>query len=221
RIPRVICPIGAGVMSSLGLLSSPVGFEIARSRRVALGAWNDAELRQYIATMWEEASLHLGRAGISPDDVTYSTWLDMRYIGQGYDIEIAVPDAAHGGLVEAIRLEFHAQYREAFGVSFESRSVEIVTWKVEARGPLPGHGSKYQLKQNHAPRSPCNGERLAWNPDIEQMTTWSVYDRYTLNSGFSIAGPALIEERESTCLVGPSDRLSIDDQLNITIEIGF
>ena len=85
RITRVIFPIGAGVMSALGLLVSPLGFEISRSRRVYLADLDAASFEGCIAPLVEEASGFLHRAGIA--DPHISTRLDMRHQGQGYAIE--------------------------------------------------------------------------------------------------------------------------------------
>ena len=47
-----------------------------------------------------------------------------------------------------------------------------------------------------------------------------VYDRYALRPGMEFAGPALVEERESTCVVGPETRIAVDAQLNLLLELG-
>ena len=138
RIPRVIFPIGAGVMSALGLLVSPLGFEVSRSRRVSLADLDAASFEGFIAPLVEEASGFLHRAGIA--DPHISTRLDMRYQGQGYEIEVTLPDGGIGagtGYAEVFaRLDelFRARYAEIFAETFLDEPLEIVSWKVEAAG---------------------------------------------------------------------------------------
>jgi N-methylhydantoinase A len=50
--------------------------------------------------------------------------------------------------------------------------------------------------------------------------TCPVYDRYALRTGATFSGPALIEERESTCVVGPGTQVSVDEMKNLVIELG-
>ena len=136
RILRVIFPIGAGVMSALGLLVSPLGFEISRSRRVCLADLDAASFEGLIAPLVEEASGFLHRAGIA--DPHISTRLDMRYQGQGYEIEVTLPGGSIGaGYAEVFaRLDelFRARYAEIFAETFLDEPLEIVSWKVEAAG---------------------------------------------------------------------------------------
>ena len=123
-------------MSALGLLASPLGFEISRSRRVCLADLDAASFEGLIAPLVEEASGFLHRAGIA--DPHISTRLDMRYQGQGYEIEVTLPGGGIGaGYAEVfVRLDelFRARYAEIFAETFLDEPLEIVSWKVEAAG---------------------------------------------------------------------------------------
>ena len=89
RIPRVIFPIGAGVMSALGLLVSPLGFEVSRSRRVYVADLDSGRFEEALAPLIDEASGFLRRAGV--EDPAIVCRLDMRFQGQGYEIEVTLP----------------------------------------------------------------------------------------------------------------------------------
>ena len=64
------------------------------------------------------------------------------------------------------------------------------------------------------------GERPAYFPPAGGFVTTPVYDRYRLGSGSTMAGPAIIEERESTAIIGPGGRVRVDDRLNIVVSLG-
>ena len=64
------------------------------------------------------------------------------------------------------------------------------------------------------------GARLAWDPRGECMVEWPVYDRYALSPGTTVNGPALIEERESTCVIGVSQTATVDAHYNLVAELG-
>ncbi|MBM3524997.1 MAG: hydantoinase/oxoprolinase family protein, partial [Alphaproteobacteria bacterium] len=93
KIPRVVCPTGAGVMSAFGLLTSPVGFELVRSRRVSLARLDAPQILGEFTALAAEADRLLGEAGVAAGEVTHRYRLDMRYEGQGYEIEVPVEGA--------------------------------------------------------------------------------------------------------------------------------
>ena len=64
------------------------------------------------------------------------------------------------------------------------------------------------------------GERPAYFPSEGGFVTAPVYDRYRLGSGSTLTGPAIIEERESTAIIGPGGRVRVDDRLNIVVALG-
>ena len=216
RIPRVIFPIGAGVMSALGLLVSPLGFEVSRSRRMFVADLDGASFEGYITPLVEEASGFLHRAGIA--DPRISVRLDMRYQGQGYEIEVALPDSDSGtGYGEAFpRLDelFRARYAEIFAETFLDEPLEIVSWKVEAAGEEAAldYASVAGDASAHGKRP-----RNVWFRDA--FVECEVIDRYALEPGATIEGPAIIEERESTCVLGPGDRATVDAHLNLVAEL--
>ena len=218
RIPRVIFPIGAGVMSALGLLVSPLGFEVSRSRRVSLADLDAASFEGFIAPLVEEASGFLHRAGIA--DPHISTRLDMRYQGQGYEIEVTLPEGGIGagtGYAEVFaRLDelFRARYAEIFAETFLDEPLEIVSWKVEAAGE---EAALTYASIAGGARAREKRPRNVWFGDA--FVECEVLDRYALEVGTVIEGPAVIEERESTCVLGPGDRATVDAHLNLVAEL--
>ena len=63
------------------------------------------------------------------------------------------------------------------------------------------------------------GARLAYFPELGGMTETPVYDRYQLGPGSAFVGPAIVEERESTLIVGPGGRCRVDAQWNLIVEL--
>ena len=218
RIPRVVCPVGAGVMSAFGLLTSPLAFETVRSRRIPLGTPGVAELASDLGDLGVAASSMLFDAGIGQGDVRLRRRIDMRYAGQGHEVEVEAPDGEPPD-ADLLRKLFEDQYESVFGLRFAGRPIEIVNWKVEAEGPAPGAGDLYKLVLDRSSRPALKGHRPVWSPEAGGIVPQPVYDRYGLAAGASLEGPALIEERESTCVLGAGDRLRVDAYLNLVIEI--
>jgi N-methylhydantoinase A len=215
RIPRIVCPSAAGVMSAFGLLASPLGFELVRSRREGLDRLAPERLAEELGALGRETAAFLRQAGLADAEIRTSYRLDMRYVGQGYEVEVALPEQPEKAGLPAL---FGRAYAGVFGVSFDDRPIEIVNWKAEALGPEPGSGI-YRLKADGAGRAPLKGMRPAYMPEAGEHVDCPVYDRYALAPGARVEGPALIEERESTCVLGPGDVAVVDRRLNLVIDI--
>ncbi len=217
RVPTVVFPVGAGVASAVGLLISPLAFETARSERVALEDLTAEDLAARFAPLVEEVSDYLRPEGIAEDEIRVSRWLDMRYRGQGYEIEVSLPDLHGSELLAALPSLFAEAYEAVFGRSFDQEPIEIINWKVEAAGPRPIGDGHYRLDVAPGPQA-LKGTRLAYFPEGDGFVSCPVYDRYTLAVGARFTGPALVEERESTCVIGVGDRAVIDDLGNLIVQ---
>ena len=219
KIPRVVFPVGAGVMSALGLLISPLAFEMARSRRIHVADISAEDFAKTFRALETEAVAYLVSAGIERKDIRVTRRLDMRYQGQGHEIEVTLPQANAAD-------QTFAQLGELFGRAYEAaytlrldEPVEIVNWKVEAAGPAPELGTGYSLSNSAGTAKALKGTRLAYDGEAARMMEWPVYDRYALVPGAVVNGPALIEERESTCVLGAGQNATVDAYYNLVAEL--
>ncbi len=219
KIPRVVLPVGAGVMSALGLLVSPLAFEVARSRRIHVADIDAKDFTSTFAALEEEASSYLRRAGVPDSDIKIVRHLDMRYQGQGHEIEVTLPATKDvGNIFDGLGELYGRAYEKSYGLRLDEPT-EIVNWKVEAVGPTPalaeGHGTSGAGPAERA----LKGTRQAYDPSRSGLAAWPVYDRYALAPGAIVKGPALIEERESTCVIGAGDSVTVDPHFNLIAEL--
>ena len=213
-IPRVVFPVAAGVMSAIGLLASPLAFEVALTRERFVGDLDDPEFAATFAEVEAEAAAPLAEAGLHASRITLARSLDMHYHGQGHEIEVTLPPTGFG--ISQLAELFRRRYEALFAFAPLDAPLVITTWKVEARAPDPGIGARYSMRDPNAGAAPAvKGVRPAWFPDAYGWTDTAVYDRYALRHGEAIDGPALVEERESTVVVGPGDRLYVDAAGNL------
>ncbi len=219
KIPRVIFPAGAGVMSAFGLLVSPLAFELSRSEPSAIAALSSERFAAGFRAMEEEASALLREAGVEAVDIRLRRRLDMRYQGQGYEIEVALPD---GDLLANVFAGLPELFRRAYAATFSSsmldEPLEIVTWKVEALGPVAVLSDGFRLEGAGDTGNALKGSRQAYFADA--YLDCSVYERALLAPDMEVTGPALIEERESTCVIGPGDVVRVDARRNLIAELG-
>ena len=217
NIDRLVCPIGAGVASAIGMLAAPVSFEVARAAPVRLDEFDPAAARTLIEVMREETRVLVTGAGVAEEDVRYRVSAMMRYVGQGYEIDVTVDatrletDGAH-----ALAAGFAAAYRARYG-RVESMTSEILSWRVVGSGPRPPLVSALGVAEECKVEAPTpSGFRPVFFGD--RFVETPVYGRGALTSGQSIAGPAIVEEDESTLVVPPDFNLTVDAALNLVAE---
>ena len=221
RIPRVILPAASGVMSALGMLVSPLSFQIARSQNALLDDIDQPTFFQTFTHLEEEASQFLIEAGISPSEIRIVRRLDLRYFGQGHEIEVTLPTGEDLACVFPMLSELFAdRYAEIFSLSYLDEPLEIVNWKVEVWGPLP---DSYKFGTTFGQNGSVGrkGTRQAFFSEASSYIDCPVYDRYVLGVGAVVTGPAIIEERESTLVVGTGDVVTLDVHGNLVAQIEF
>ncbi len=217
RIPRVVCAPGAGVMSAFGLLASPLGFELLRSRRMALADVSAEAFTESFRALEQEALSVLPEV-LASEDLRLRRALDMRYEGQGYELEVRLPPEDElASVLPQLPARFAAEYARVFSLSFADKPVEIVNWKLEAA--LAESDDDFRLADETPSATAATRIRRAYFPEADGFVDGPVYDRRTLRPGSHIAGPAIIEEPESTCIVGMRETVRVDERLNLVAEI--
>ena len=218
KISRVICPLGAGVLSALGFLVAAPGTDSVRSYVSRLENLDWDRLNRLFREMEEEAMAQIVEAGADPATVTMRRRADMRYSGQGFEIDVPVPDGEmDGSAADVMRQSFLDKYQELFGRQIDDLPIEALTWRIFASGPTPNVELNFAGQQIDEEPSD-KGERQVYFPETGYATC-KIYNRYALKPGDSFRGPAVIEERESTAVAGPDTTVSIDKYLNLVIDI--
>ncbi|MEC7649240.1 MAG: hydantoinase/oxoprolinase family protein [Pseudomonadota bacterium] len=218
KISRVICPLGAGVLSALGFLVAAPGTDSVRSYVSRLENLDWDRLNRLFREMEEEAMAQIVEAGADPATVTMRRRADMRYSGQGFEIDVPVPDGEmDGSAADVMRQSFLDKYQELFGRQIDDLPIEALTWRIYASGPTPNVELNFAGQQIDEEPSD-KGERQVYFPETGYATC-KIYNRYALKPGDSFRGPAVIEERESTAVAGPDTTVSIDKYLNLVIDI--
>lgn len=215
-IRRLLVPVGAGVGSAIGFLRAPYSYEATRSAYMRLSDFNGAAARALLAELQEEATSFVracdGAAEIVSDCKAY-----MRYVGQGWEIPVPLPEA----LVQqpdaaALRELFEEGYAALFGRAVLGMDVEIIVWAVNAAtpaavAPLPpvAPGSEAAM----------DSRREIFDAGCGQMVDAGVVARQTLADGATVAGPAAITEDETTIILPSGSRAARQADGCIAIEI--
>jgi N-methylhydantoinase A len=217
--PAFIAPLGAGVMSTIGFLAAPLAFDFARSWRTPLAGldWNRANA--LLGEMEVGGRALLETSGAPADRIHFRREAEMRYVGQGYEIPVRLPDEPLGPTSDStLLISFGETYRRLYGRLGPPVPVEVTNWRVHCSGP------KSQLRLQIVPEanavgSARKGARRAYFPELDGFVETPVYDRYCLAPGATVEGPAIVEERESTVIIGPRAGAHVDEHWNLIVEI--
>ncbi|MGE5302803.1 MAG: hydantoinase/oxoprolinase family protein [Alphaproteobacteria bacterium] len=218
RLPALISPFGAGVGSTFGLLAAPLAFDFVRSAYSRLDDldWNLAN--GLLQEMGEEGREILASSGLEASEIRYQRTADMRYVGQGHEVSVPLPNGIlNKNHLPQITASFEEIYRSLYGRKGPDVALEVINWRVIASGPRPEMNLKLPRKATGGAHV-RKGFRRAYFPDSGGWLEAAVYDRYALSPGTTLDGPAIVEERESTLIIGARGRGRVDERLNVIVE---
>jgi N-methylhydantoinase A len=219
RLPTLISPFGAGVGSTFGLLAAPLAFDFVRSAYSRLDQTDWRFANGLLDEMAEEGKRILVRSGLAANAISYQRTADMRYVGQGHEVSVMLPDGTLGPEhLTAIAIAFEEIYRALYGRKGPDVPLEVINWRVVASGPQPAMNFKLARDPANHPDT-RKGSRSAYFPEHGRYVDTAVYNRYALTPGMKFNGPAIVEERESTLIVGVGGHARVDERLNVIVEV--
>jgi len=210
--PRLLVPPNAGVGSAMGFFTAPRAFDLLRSHKISL---IDAALDEIecIFQGLEADSAKILKKEAGDETLHFERSLDMRFVGQGSEITVPLPTGDFTLFEKAkIRRLFDGAYEKLYGRTYPDSEVEFINFKV--RASLPERLlqlSKLEVRGKQSLEAAVRGRRQAYSPMAREFIPYTVYDRYKLFPGARFSGPAIIEEKESTLIVGEDAGVAVDD----------
>ncbi len=209
--PRLLVPPNAGVGSALGFFTAPRAFDLLRSHKISLGATDFNEIEKIFQELEAEATKILKKEA-SEKSITFERSLDMRFVGQGSETNVPISERDFRKMKkDEVRRRFDEVYEKLYGRTYPDSELEFINFKVRASLPerllqLPKLENKKQSLTEAV-----KGQRPAYSPIARDFIPFTVYDRYKLFPNARFRGPAIIEEKESTVIVGEDASVSVDD----------
>ncbi len=210
--PCLLVPPNAGVGSALGFFTAPRAFDVVRSHKIPLLDADFAALEGIFHGLEAAAATALQSSGAT-SVVNFDRSVDVRFVGQGSETTLQLPTVDFSTLTpQAVRSRFDTLYAKLYGRTYPDCAVEFVSFRVRASLPvtlleLP----KLRRLADATAAGAIKGQRPAFCPLAGAMILHTVYDRYLLAPGVQLSGPAIIEERESTVVVGARGQVRVDD----------
>lgn len=212
-IDQCLIPPGAGVGSAIGFLRAPFGYEALASNITRLSGFDPAQVNALLAGLKATAESFV-RAG-TDGAITREITAFMRYVGQGWEIPVTLPDRAFTlADVDHLRAAFRENYARFFGRAIEGDAqgleMEIVTWSVKAQDMRPAP-DRHALTLGRS-EAKVTLSRAVFDPARGEALPTAIVERGSLAPGARLSGPAVVVEREtSTVVTSPFDVVMQDD----------
>jgi N-methylhydantoinase A len=195
----LLVPRAGGVLSALGLAISDLRRDYVRPYLVDLEEVDEGEFEEKFEYMESTAAEDL-------EDPEYTRRADLRYRGQSFELTV------EAGSLEKLEERFHAAHEQRYGYRMDDEWVELVNLRLIATVPV-------EKPEPHEP--PAEGEAESGRREANFDGEWRevpVLDRERMGEGSEVVGPAIVEFKESTCVVRPGWRGTVDGVGTLVLE---
>jgi N-methylhydantoinase A len=219
EMPRVVIPKYPGIMCALGLLLTDLRTNFSVTRLQPLASGREKEIEAAFAELHIRADAWFVSEGIAPGDRQVLRSVDLRYGGQGFELNVECPSGALGeAAIAALRAGFERAHRQTYGYVSESEPIHLTTLRLEAVGRVPKARLAEYPSAPTGERDAIAARRQVWLPEAGGFVDCPLYDRERLGPGHVLHGPAIVEQMDSTTLVLPGQTATADHYLNLIIE---
>ncbi|MDR0359030.1 MAG: hydantoinase/oxoprolinase family protein, partial [bacterium] len=157
----------------------------------------------------------LARAGVAEDDIELELAVDARHKGQGEAVTVPLGSELGAHPAPQVDEAFEKAYVQLYGRRPPGVQTELLTWRLRVAGPRP----EVDQTAGQAGEARPETRRPIWSAEDGGFVEARVVDRYGLAPGQVVEGPAVIEERESTAIVGPGGRARLDGHGNLIVTV--
>ena len=219
NVSEVIFPRGAGVASAIGMPVAPRSVEYTRSLIAAVDGLDWPLVATVIAELAERGRAVLREADLRDDEIALELSADMRYVGQGFEVTVPLDWAVIERRDEAaLRRIFDKEYERRFARTLGAGPVEVVSWRARMIAAPAVTEIRFAGGESGGGEALIE-RRPAYFEDTRGFAETPVYARSRLRTGAVIAGPALIEEAESTGVIGPNASVEVDGFGNLIMRL--
>jgi N-methylhydantoinase A len=206
----------------MGLLTTDLKYDVVRTQFQVSPDFDYERLNAEFASMRAALSAQFAADGIEVRGVSFTRQADARYVGQGYELRVGIPEGVltHSTFAKTLA-EFHAVHAREYGHAFHDSPVELVNIRLTGVAPVP------KIGRYRAPSSRSLKEALVkkdktvfrYRDRLQPLET-SFYRRDLLPADARINGPAVVLQTDSTTVVPPACTLINHDSGNMILRLG-
>ena len=216
NIKRIIIPANSSVGSALGFLWAPMAYELIRSRYMTLNGFDAVVANELFDDLAREA-VSIVSSGAPDAELKHVRTAFMRYVGQGHEIEVPVPNRALGPHDRQLLTEsYETLYRKLYGRTIPERDIEIMSWALV----VSANSTQVTTCSDELDKVPAKitSKRMAFSTNERAYTEMPVYWRPDMVPGASFDGPAMVAEAQTTTFVTAQYCGYIDAQANLVLQ---
>lgn len=211
QIPKTIIPMSPGTTSAMGLLVTDLKHDYSRTLIQRVDRVDAEMVARNYCELEADGRASLEREGMNPEEITFLHQVDMRYVGQSYELTIPLLDGKlDAAEITEVLSRFHREHHRAYGYSASNEPVEFVNLRLSAIGKI----NKPQLREIEASDSPLSAAQKAvrsvYFAECGGYVECPIYDRYRLSAGVILEGPAIVEEIDATTIIYPEYQALVD-----------
>lgn len=211
-IHELVIPMSPGVSSALGLLLADLKHDFVRTYIQLLNQVDANFINDIFRGFEERGREALLVEGVPDDKQSFVREMDMRYAGQSFELKVPiVVSKVDQEVARSLEEAFHRLHERTYGHSTPGEPVEVVNLRLTARGIIPKPKIRRLASTGTDTDRALKGHRDVCFSSAEGYVSTPIYDRYQLQAGSTITGPAVIEEFDSNTLLQPGYSASADE----------
>ena len=218
EIPTTVIPMSPGITCAMGLLVTDLKHDYSVTLIRQVDRLDPAEVQEAYQGLEEQGQATLRREGMRPEDMTFLRQVDMRYVGQSYELTVPLP----GGRLRATDIarvldQFHLEHDRAYGYSAPGEPAEFVNLRLTATGKIAKPELRELGQDGRDVASARKTARRVYFSEAGGYVDCPIYDRYGLAAGCVVEGPAVVEEIDSTTVIHPGYQALVDKFGNLLL----
>ena len=219
EIRRVIIPRASEVFCALGALEADMKYDYVRTYLVKTGSLDTEDLWNAFEEIRQEGVARLARDGVPPEARFFQYSLEMRYVGQHWQITVPLNmgNKKKPQIADIIQ-EFHKRHEMVHGYKLEDREAEIANISLMAIGKNPKLKLKTRPSKNKDASVAVKYQRgVYWGNGRESIDV-PCYDGLRLRPGYEFRGPAIVEKPTTTIAIYPGQKVKVDGYGNLIVD---
>ena len=213
---EVIVPEAPGVLAAFGLLAAAIEHHHARTLPGPADGIDLGAVNRCLAELDAAGRARMAAEGVPAAEVRLAHAADMRYVGQAYELEVPIAAPLGRDGVPAVVAAFHAAHERVYGYARPQQPVEFVNFRAVHTFPLPRPEVRPAARAAGSLADAQTGERPAWFAPGGFVAT-RIYARARLAPGLAVAGPAIVEQPDTTTVIPPGHAALVEDSGNLRI----
>ena len=210
-VPTTIIPMSPGTTSAMGLLVTDLKHDYSTTLIQHVDQLDTTAVEETYQELEAQGGASLEREEVRQEDISFLRQVDIRYVGQSYELTVPLPaEQLDASKIVSVLEQFHIEHDRAYGYSAPTEPVEFVNLRLTAIGRIAKPRLRELEGNNTDIAAAQKATRSVYFAESDGYVECPIYDRYRSGPGCVLTGPAIVEEADSTTVIHPGYRAQVD-----------